>query len=347
MKRIVLAIFLSFLILSFPTCKKRGDGIYAVFYTSKGKFVCELYFEKVPLTVANFVGLAEGTKEWIDPNTQEAVKRPFYNGLIFHRVIKDFVIQGGCPYGNGTGGPGYTFDDEIVSDLNHNSEGILSMANSGPNTNGSQFFITLAPTPHLNGRHSVFGKVIEGMDVVKKIGEVKTDATFNKPFENIYIKKIEILRIGNKAKEFNPEEIFKQKAEEKKKNYEEFLKSLGVEMDKIITDSKSGLKYYVKKEGTGRKPNKGDIIVAHYAGYFENGKKFDSSYDRNEPFKVQIGVGLVIPGWDEAFLTMKEGEKRVLILPYYLAYGERGYPGVIPPKATLIFDVELLEVKKK
>ncbi len=321
--------------------------MYAKFNTSKGTFVCELYFEKTPLTVANFVGLAEGTIEWTDPNSQEKVKKSFYDGLIFHRVIKDFVIQGGCPYGNGTGGPGYNFDDEIVDDLTHNSEGVLSMANSGPNTNGSQFFITLAPTPHLNGRHTVFGKVIEGMNVVKKIGEVKTDANFNRPFENIYIKSIKIERIGKEAKEFNPEAVFKQKAEEKKKKAEEFLKSLGVEIDKIIVDQKTGLKYYVKKEGTGKKPKKGDIIVAHYAGYFENGKKFDSSFDRNEPFEVQIGVGLVIPGWDEAFVNMKEGEKRVLILPYYLAYGERGYPGVIPPKATLIFDVELLKVKSK
>lgn len=347
MKKIILLFTFLFLIFSITSCKKKSDGIYAEFYTSKGKIVCELYFEKTPLTVANFVGLAEGTKEWIDPKSQESVKKPFYDGLIFHRVVKDFVIQGGCPYGNGMGGPGYNFDDEIVDGLTHNSEGILSMANSGPNTNGSQFFITLAPTPHLNGRHSVFGKVIEGIDVVKKIGEVKTDSNFNKPFENIYINKIKIVRVGDKAKSFNPEEVFKQKAEEKKIKYEEFLKSLGVELDKIITDQKSGLKYYVKKDGTGKKPNKGDIIVAHYAGYFENGKKFDSSYDRNQPFEVQIGVGMVISGWDEAFLTMKEGEKRILIIPYYLAYGERGYPGVIPPKATLIFDVELLKVKKK
>jgi len=322
-------------------------GIYAKFNTSKGSFTCQLYFEKAPLTVANFVGLAEGTIEWTDPNTQEKVKKPFYDGLIFHRVVKDFVIQAGCPYGNGTGGPGYNIDDEIVSDLVYDSEGILGMANSGPNTNGSQFFITLAPTPHLNGNYTIFGKVIEGMDVVKRIASVKTDTNFNKPFENIYINKVKIIRIGDKAKAFNPEQVFKEKKEEKKQKYEAFLKSIGVELDKIITDSKTGLKYYVKKEGNGITPKKGDIIVAHYSGYFENGKKFDSSYDRNQPFEVQIGVGLVIPGWDEAFLTMKEGEKRVLILPYYLAYGERGYPGVIPSKATLIFDVELIKVKRK
>ncbi|MBX9568263.1 MAG: peptidylprolyl isomerase [Candidatus Obscuribacterales bacterium] len=147
-----------------------GPGTYAVFNTSLGSFTIRLFDKEVPNTVANFVGLATGEKEWTDPKTGAKSKKPFYNGLIFHRVINGFMIQGGCPEGSGRGGPGYRFADEFNPNLKHSKEGILSMANAGPNTNGSQFFVTLGPTPHLDNRHSVFGEVVEGMDVVKKIG---------------------------------------------------------------------------------------------------------------------------------------------------------------------------------
>ena len=143
-------------------------GTYAQFITSEGNFTIRLYDQEAPRTVENFVGLAEGTKEWTDPRTSQKVKKPYYDGVIFHRVIKGFMIQGGDPLGQGIGGPGYNFPDEFHTKLRHNKAGILSMANRGPNTNGGQFFITLGPTPHLDDRHSVFGEVVEGMDVVDR-----------------------------------------------------------------------------------------------------------------------------------------------------------------------------------
>lgn len=172
----------------------KAAGTYAVFNTSAGTFTAKLFDKDAPKTVANFVGLAEGTKEWTDPQTGKKVKKPFYNGLIFHRVIDGFMIQGGCPLGTGTGGPGYKFADEFNPKLRHDKAGILSMANSGPNTNGSQFFITLGPTPHLDDRHSVFGEIIEGMDVVKKIGSTKTEGA-NRPVKDQVIKSIKIQHV--------------------------------------------------------------------------------------------------------------------------------------------------------
>jgi peptidyl-prolyl cis-trans isomerase A (cyclophilin A) len=153
---------------------KLAPGTYAHFTTPQGNFTVKLFDQDAPKTVANFVGLAEGTKEWTDPKSGQKVKKPYYEGLIFHRIIDGFMIQGGDPLGVGSGGPGYRFEDEFSPKLRHSKEGILSMANAGPNTNGGQFFITLGPTPHLDGKHSVFGEVVEGMDVVRKIGKVKT-----------------------------------------------------------------------------------------------------------------------------------------------------------------------------
>lgn len=176
--------------------QKLTPGIYAHFDTSQGNFTVKFFDKDAPKTVENFVGLAEGTKEWTDPKTGRKVKKPFYDGLIFHRVIDGFMIQGGCPLGNGTGNPGYKFEDEFSPKLKHTKAGILSMANSGPNTNGSQFFITLGPTPHLDGKHTIFGEVVEGMDVVKKIGKVKTSKPGDRPVEPVVIKKITIERVS-------------------------------------------------------------------------------------------------------------------------------------------------------
>jgi peptidyl-prolyl cis-trans isomerase A (cyclophilin A) len=329
----------------------KEDGIYAVIKTSMGEMICKLFFEQVPVTVANFVGLSEGTIEFTDPKTKSPVKRPFYNGVIFHRIIKDFMIQAGDPLGTGYGGPGYQFPNEIVKELKHDSAGILSMANAGPDTNGSQFFITLKPQPALDGSYSVFGKVIEGLDVLNSIGGVKTGQN-DKPVVDVVIKEITIERIGENAKEFDAAKIFREKDELKKRNEElkkeaakDFLKTLGVDESKLIT-TPSGLKYYVLKAGNKKKPNSGDTVSCNYTLYLPEGKKIDSSYDRNVPFDVQIGVGKVIKGWDEALLSMSEGEKRVLVVPSDLAYGDRGYPPIIPSKSILIFVVELLGVKK-
>jgi len=165
---------------------------YAIFETNQGRIKCQLYPDKAPKTVANFVGLAEGTKEWTDPRTKENVKKPFYDGLIFHRVIPGFMIQGGDPLGNGTGGPGYEFEDEFDPALRFDQPGRLAMANAGsPNFTGSQFFITVAPTPHLNDKHTIFGQVVEGQDVANKIANVPRDSQ-DKPLQPVIIEKVTI-----------------------------------------------------------------------------------------------------------------------------------------------------------
>ncbi len=172
----------------------RSPGTYAVLETSQGTIVCRLFEKEAPKTVANFIGLAEGTQEWTDPVTRQGAKRPFYDGLAFHRVIPDFMIQGGCPLGNGTGGPGYSFADEFHPSLRHSKSGKLSMANAGPNTNGSQFFITVVPTPWLDNRHTIFGEVVEGHDVAGNISRAPRDAS-DRPRVPVVIQKVRIERV--------------------------------------------------------------------------------------------------------------------------------------------------------
>ena len=195
MKKLLLATVLCAIVALGATAntqEKKGP-VYATLKTSMGDIVIQLFDDKAPKTVANFVGLATGTKEWTDAKTGEKVKRPLYNGTIFHRVIPGFMIQGGDPLGNGTGGPGYRFEDEFSPELRHSKGGIPSMANAGPNTNGSQFFITLAPTPHLDNRHSVFGAVIKGQEIVVAIGNVSRDFR-DRPIKDVVVKEIVISR---------------------------------------------------------------------------------------------------------------------------------------------------------
>ena len=311
------------------------DGIYAEIITAKGSIVLELSYKKTPLTVINFVGLAEGA---LDTNKPKGTK--FYDGLTFHRVIKDFMIQGGCPEGTGRGGPGYRFPDEFDQSLRHDGPGILSMANAGPGTNGSQFFITHKATPWLDNKHSVFGKVIEGLDVVNTIE--KGDQ----------IERIKIIRKGDEAHAFKTDqEAFSHglkqiegKTRQKKESQTKQFNVVKTKLDEGI-ETGSGLKYVITKEGSGSKPEKGALVRAHYTGMLTNGTKFDSSRDRNQAFEFRVGTGQVIKGWDEAFLDMEKGEKRLLMIPSDLAYGDRGRPPIIPPKATLIFDVELVDIK--
>jgi peptidyl-prolyl cis-trans isomerase A (cyclophilin A) len=190
---IVAALFMSVSLgFAAETAEKKGP-VYATFKTTMGDVVILLFDDKAPKTVANFVGLASGTREWVDPKTGEKVKRPLYNGTIFHRVIPGFMIQGGDPLGNGTGGPGYRFEDEFHPDLRHSKAGILSMANAGPNTNGSQFFITHQATPNLDGRHSVFGEVVKGQEVVVAIGNVSRDSR-DRPNKDVVLKEVVITR---------------------------------------------------------------------------------------------------------------------------------------------------------
>ncbi len=330
------------------------DGLYALLDTTQGKITLKLEFEKAPMTVANFVGLAEGTRTSNKPEGE-----PFYDGLVFHRVIPGFMIQGGDPEGTGRGGPGYRFGDEFHPELRHDSAGILSMANAGPGTNGSQFFITLGPTPHLDDRHSVFGKVVDGMSVVETIGGVPRGAN-DRPNEEQVIKKVEILRVGDKAKAFKGDqahfvelqstareraaEADRTRAEQDTARLATVIKELKEEHEgKEMVTTETGLRYIVLTEGTGAKPERGTNIKAHYTGKLVNGQVFDSSIPRGQPLQFPVGTGRVIPGWDEALGDMKRGEKRVLVIPPDLAYGERGAGGVIPPNATLIFEVELID----
>lgn len=309
-----------------------NEGLYAKFHTPKGEILVALEYEKTPGTVGNFVGLAEGNLE----NKAFPQGQKYYDGLKFHRVIPDFMIQGGDPQGTGVGGPGYNFEDEIHPDLKHDAPGKLSMANAGPGTNGSQFFITHIETPWLDGKHTVFGNVVEGQDVVDAIkqGDI--------------IESLEIIRVGAAAEGFNAVEEFRKfngaKAEREaaaKKREEELLGSLSQGFE----ETESGLRYKIEKSGDGEKAEKGKTVSVHYKGMLVDGTVFDSSYKRNDPIEFPLGKGHVISGWDEGIQMLKVGDQARFVIPSHLGYGERGAGGVIPPNATLVFDVELVAVK--
>lgn len=308
------------------------NGIYAHFNTEKGKITVQLTFDKTPGTVGNFIGLAEGKIE----NSAKDLGTPYYDGLIFHRVIDNFMIQGGDPNGTGTGGPGYQFDDEIHSDLKHNQPGVLSMANAGAGTNGSQFFITHEPTPWLDGKHTVFGYVVEGQDVVDSI-EMKDNLT-----------SVEIERVGDEAKAFDAVKSFEKfnssKAEREAELKAEAAKKLD-EISKGFKETKSGLRYQIINEGSGPKPNKGKTVSVHYKGSLVDGTVFDSSYKRKQPIEFPVGAGHVIEGWDEGLLLLNQGTKAQFVIPPHLAYGDREVGGVIPANSILIFDLELVDIK--
>ena len=329
MKKIALLItvVLSFLFIS-CTGTKLDNGMYAKITTNKGDIMINLFYDKTPLTVANFICLAEG----LIPES----KKPFYDGLKFHRVIDDFMIQGGCPLGNGTGDPGYKFADEFHPELKHDGPGILSMANSGPNTNGSQFFITHKETPWLDGKHSVFGKV----------ANETSQNVINSIVQDDIIQKVTIIREGSVAKKFNALKVFNAKIAESQKAEEE-KKALIIEQLKEITSgaktTSSGLQYIIEKEGSGNNPSPGQNVSVHYSGYLLDGTKFDSSHDRGEPITFPIGQGRVIKGWDEGISLLKVGGKAKLIIPPDLGYGDRAI-GPIPPGSVLIFDVELVDI---
>jgi len=308
-----------------------NNGIYAKFTTQKGEILVELAHDKTPGTVGNFIALAEGNME----NGAKTQGTPYYDGLTFHRVIPDFMIQGGCPQGTGTGSPGYKFDDEFHPDLKHDAPGKLAMANSGPATNGSQFYITHVPTPWLDGKHTVFGTVIEGQDVVDAVAQGDE------------IEQVAIVRVGEEAENFNAIEAFrtfegareKREAAEKTKQ-KELLDSVAAGYD----ETESGLRYKILQNGTGKQATKGASVSVHYKGQLLDGTVFDSSYKRKQPIDFNVGVGQVISGWDEGIQLLKVGDKARFVIPSNLAYGAQGAGGVIPPNATLIFDVELVNI---
>jgi len=308
------------------------DGIYAKFNTSKGEILVKLTHDKTPGTVGNFVALAEGDQE----NRVKPKGEPYYNGLKFHRVIPDFMIQGGCPQGTGTGDAGYKFDDEFHADLNHSEPGVLSMANAGPGTNGSQFFITHVPTPWLDNKHTVFGHVESGQEVVDSIAQGDT------------IESLEIIREGEEAKKWDAVEAFNTFKSSKEERLAEQKAKQAAELDKIaggFDETDSGLRYKMIQKGKGTQAQKGNTVSVHYEGSLLNGQVFDSSYKRNQPIDFQLGVGQVIPGWDEGIGLLQVGDKARFVIPSDLAYGSSGAGGVIPPNATLLFDVELMDVK--
>ncbi|MHC0445751.1 peptidylprolyl isomerase [Flavobacterium sp. 3-218] len=308
------------------------NGIYAKFNTSKGSILVKLTHDLTPGTVGNFVALAEGNME----NKVKPQGQKFYDGLTFHRVIADFMIQGGCPKGTGTGDPGYKFDDEFHPSLKHDRPGVLSMANSGPGSNGSQFFITHVPTPWLDNKHTVFGHVIEGQDIVDAVAQGDN------------LESVEIIRVGEEAQKWNAIEAFiglkgarlKREAALKAES-EAKMEQLAAGFDRTET----GLRYKMIQKGDGKKAEAGKTVSVHYEGSLENGKVFDSSYPRKKPIEFKLGIGQVIEGWDEGIALLQVGDKARFVIPSDLAYGPAGAGGVIPPNATLIFDVELMDVK--
>jgi peptidylprolyl isomerase len=308
-----------------------ADGLYAEIATAKGTIICSLEFQKAPLTVANFVGLAEGTLK-----AGGSAGRKFYDGLTFHRVEPGFVIQGGDPKGNGSGGPGYEIPNETRPDLSHDAPGVMAMANSGPDTNGSQFYITMRAAAWLDGGYSVFGHVVQGMDVVKAI----------KPGDRMT--SVRILRVGAAAgaftvtqKDFDAQ-VAKARVGVTDRKKSERLSSIAMIQKKWphLVTTKSGLMYEVLKTGSGGSPAATSTVTVHYTGMLLDGTVFDST---EQGHAASLEVDRVIKGWSEALVAMKRGEKRRLVIPPELGYGERGYPGVIPGNAFLVFEVELVD----
>ena len=357
---ILFALLLS--IFAYSQKEKLDKGFYAKIITEKGEILLELFEKDAPLTVANFIGLAEGNLKVFDSIKH---KEPFYNGISFHRVIPNFMIQGGDPDGNGQGGPGYKFFDETDNGIPHDAAGILSMANAGPNTNGSQFFITHGPTPHLNGKHTVFGKVVDGQDVVDAIQQgdkmlevkiirkgLKNKLFYNpsKKFKSTYkVLEVEAIKEAEKRAKLeaqNKVRLIEAKGKTKPE-YKVYFHDMIKEMYPNAHQTESGLMYLIEEEGQGETPEKGDGVSLHYTGTFVFGEKFDSSVDRGTPLNFDYLVMGLIPGFNEGVGLSKEGMKIKLFIPYYLAYGEKGRMPNMPPYSDLIFDLEILKINKK
>ncbi|MAW94578.1 MULTISPECIES: peptidylprolyl isomerase [unclassified Leeuwenhoekiella] len=381
-KLFVFLIALTFIACSGDQYPELKDGLYARVKTNKGTMIIELFYDKAPATVANFVSLAEGTNPLADSIYK---KKAYYDGLTFHRILKEFMIQGGDPEGTGMGGPGYKFHDEFNPELKHDTIGLISMANSGYGTNGSQFFITLAPSPHLDAYneagelrncenpkiscHSIFGKVVEGYDVLQKIANVEMlNPATGKPKVPVKIEEVEIIRNGKEARFFDAPKVFTREIDEKeklrKKAEEEARKRKEVkrqEFEKFRKEADSlpsGLTYVITKSGSETKPKRSQRVRVNYAGYFADGELFDTNIkeiadswekqtrpqpDMYEPVKIPYGPEAeMISGFKEGIQQLNYGDKAVLFIPYYLGYGERGYR-IIPPRTNLVFEIELLE----
>jgi len=318
-----------------------GDGLYARITTNRGEIIVRLEYQRVPLTVCNFVALAEG-------RMNAAGGRRFYDGLTFHRVIsrsngdsQDFMIQGGCPLGNGMGGPGYRFPDEINPALKHDRPGVLSMANAGPGTNGSQFFITIVPTPHLDGRHTVFGYVVQGQNIVNTTRQGDT------------IRSIQIIRNGQAANAFRGDQenfdLLLSQAESASEGRLQAQRQADIaRINAAYPNAQrtaSGIYYIIQRPGSGEKPAAGRTVRVNYVGRLLSGTVFDRSDLRGRPLEFQVGSRQVIQGWDETVLDMQVGEKRLVIIPPELAYGDQAMGGVIPANSFLVFEMELVSIR--
>ncbi|MGO4911340.1 peptidylprolyl isomerase [Leeuwenhoekiella sp. W20_SRS_FM14] len=362
------------------------NGLYAEVVTNKGTMIINLFYKEAPATVANFVSLAEGNNPLADSIYKG---KPFYDNLTFHRIMKGFIIQGGDPKGNGSGGPGYKFHDEFSPELKHDTIGVLSMANSGYGTNGSQFFITDAPTPHLDGYdaednlkncknpqigcHTVFGQLVSGFDVLKKITETEMlDARIGKPKSKITIQSVKIIRKGAEARHFEAPEVFTEEIEKKAQEKEDALaakqklkddqKALFEELRKKADTLESGLALVITENGSDEKPKRSQKVKVNYAGYFSDGELFDSNIQacadewdiqtrpkENMYVPVEIPYGpeaQMIAGFKEGIQQLNYGDKATLFIPYHLGYGERGYR-IIPPRTNLVFEVELLDDREQ
>jgi len=366
MKKITFLLLL--LTLAFASCQNKypdlEDGIYAEFVTNKGTFIAKLYNKDTPITVANFVSLAEGTNQMVDTVYKG---KKFFNGLVFHRVIKDFMIQGGDPNGDGTGNPGYSFPDEFADSLQFDRKGLLAMANSGPATNGSQFFITLKETPWLNNKHTIFGEIVKGQEIVDSIGVVETTKPGDKPVNPITINEVHIIKKGNAniASFTNEMEKLEKEKLAKEEKFAEKAKEQAAEFAKIEgkADSlPSGLKIYIEEKGNGVKPKEGDQIYMNYEGYFSDGSLFDTNkleaaeafekVDERRKAADQYGPTIsaygmearLVPGLKEGLMLLKVGDKATLFIPSYLGYGEHGYPPAIPGDTDLVLKVEVVGI---
>ncbi|KQC28570.1 peptidylprolyl isomerase [Flagellimonas eckloniae] len=343
-----------------------GDGIFADIQTSQGDIIVKLEHNKTPVTVANFVSLAEGNSPFVADSLKG---KKYYDGIIFHRVMKDFMIQGGDPTGTGRGNPGYKFKDEFHDSLSHSKKGILSMANSGPKTNGSQFFITHKETPWLNGKHSVFGEVVNGMEVVDSIAGVEVVAPANKPKVDVIMNKVEIVRNGKEAKKFDAVQIMTDYfAEEEavqaafKKMKDDLTAEFNTQKEEA-EETDSGLRIYSLVKGEGPQPKIGQKVLVNYAGWLPNGELFDSNIEEVAAKHNQLNPGRrdqggympvpmeyspearLFPGFREGLLTMKVGDKLRLFLPSHLGLGSQGR-GPIPNNSDLIFDLEVTGIQE-
>ncbi len=376
-------LFIALTALIFSNCEEKypdlSDGIYAEIITNKGTAIAKLHHDQTPMTVANFVSLAEGTNTMVDSTYQN---KKYYDGIIFHRIIKDFMIQTGDPLGTGSGDPGYKFPDEIVDSLTHKSKGILSMANSGPGTNGSQFFITLKETPWLNGKHTVFGEIVSGQEIIDSIGLTETTKPGDKPVSEVKMTSVNIIRKGKAAKAFDTKTAFEDKLkvlEEEKAEKERIEKEKQAEIAKKFpaiaaefaelrkkaTKLKSGLEILFLEQGNGAKPKSTDVVNINYAGSFKDGKMFDTNlvdtakemglYDERRaahpqgyaPIQMPYSADArMIPGFKEGVQQMKVGDKAIIFIPPHLGYGEQG-GGPIPPNADLIFELTLVGIVDK